>query len=79
MNVEIKSMSLLSPAPGRCPECATVHAPEDPHNKRSLYYQMRFGHEHGRWPTWEDALAHCTPEVQAAWRAELTERGEVLL
>jgi len=52
-------MFLLPPAPDVCQECATKHAPERPHNKDSLYYQMKFQQVHGRWPTWEDAMEHC--------------------
>jgi len=64
-------MELLPPKPGTCPICATDHLPSEPHNAQSLYYQYRFLASHGRWPTWADAVAHCAPEVQAQWRAEL--------
>jgi hypothetical protein len=73
---EIKLMTLLPPAPGKCPACSTEHDPRDPHNRKSLYYQFRFYQEHERIPTWDDAMAHCAPEVQAAWRAELAKHGE---
>lgn len=68
---EPRTMTLLPPAPGKCPECATAHAPDQPHNQQSLYYQMAFRSQHGRGATWTDAMAHCTPEVQAQWREEL--------
>jgi hypothetical protein len=29
----------------------------------------------GRWPTWSDAMAHCTPEMQAQWTTALGEMG----
>lgn len=67
---------MLMPAPaGTCPECAVTHAPEQPHNQQSLAYQYKFYDREGRWPTWKDALAHCTPDVQAAWRKALKEHG----
>lgn len=68
-------MMMLPPAPGKCPECAADHAPEQPHNAQSLFYQMKFHGEHGRWPTWTDALAHCAEPVRKAWAEELRKRG----
>lgn len=69
-------MMLLPPAPDRCPICATAHAPADPHNQQSLYYQYRFYGARGRWPTWADAVAHCTTPIQRAWRYQLDLRGK---
>ena len=67
-------MTLLGATPpGTCPECAVKHDPELPHNKDSLCYQYKFYDRHGRWPTWSDAMAHCPPEVQAAWKKALAE------
>ena len=60
---------------GQCAECAAFHTPEEPHNQQSLYWQYHFIERHGRWPTWDDALAHCTPELRAAWVRALRERG----
>ena len=61
--------------PGTCPECAVAHAPEQPHNQQSLTYQYKFYDQYGRWPTWDDALAHCPPGVKAYWIEELAKRG----
>ena len=61
--------------PGTCPTCAVKHDPGMPHNRDSLAYQYKFYDEHGRWPTWADAMAHCTPEVKAYWVDALTARG----
>ena len=66
-------MLLLPPKPGTCPICATKHEAHLPHNAQSLYYQYRFYGVRGRWPTWADALAHCTSEMQAYWREALRE------
>ena len=67
--------TLLAAKPGTCPECATKHKPELPHNQQSLFYQYRFYGEHGRWPKWEDALAHCDDKMYGFWRQELGKKG----
>ena len=66
---------LLPPVPGTCPECAVKHVPDLPHNRDSLYYQYKFYSRQGRWPTWGDAMAHCTEKMKALWRSELSARG----
>lgn len=66
---------ILPPRKGACPICAATHAPMLPHNRSSLYYQMRFMHEHGRLPTWEDAMEHCSDAMKDEWRAFLKEMG----
>jgi len=68
---ETKRFGLLPPARGTCAICAIVHEPHLPHNAQSLYYQYQFYGEHGSWPTWADAVAHCAPEMQAVWKREL--------
>ena len=66
----------LMPAPaGTCQECAVDHDPEQPHNQQSLFYQYKFYNEHGRWPTWKDAMEHCSEDIKAFWKRELEERG----
>lgn len=65
--------TLLPCAPGVCQECARDHDASLPHNQQSLYYQYKFYGENGRWPTWDDAMAHCTPEVRARWQQALKE------
>lgn len=57
---------------GECPECGGAHAEEEPHNRDNLHYQYLFYGRHGRWPTWLDAMAHCTPETIATWKQHLT-------
>jgi hypothetical protein len=56
-----------------CPMCATKHDPTLPHNLKSLAYQYKFYDENGRWPTWDDAMAHCTDEVKAMWMEALSD------
>lgn len=66
---------LMPPKPGVCPICAVDHPPELPHDQQSLYYKYRFYAKHSRWPTWEDAMAHCSEETKALWREALRENG----
>lgn len=61
--------------PGQCAECAVFHREDQPHNQQSLYYQYKFMEEHGRWPKWSDAMAHCTPELREVWTRELKKAG----
>lgn len=60
---------------GECSQCGILHEPDAPHDAQSLYYQYAFYAEHDRWPSWNDAMAHCAPEVQEAWTAALREHG----
>ena len=71
----IGSFGMLPPAPDVCQECAVDHPPGWPHNQQSLFYQYKFYNDYGRWPTWLDAMAHCTEEMKALWRIELLKRG----
>ena len=66
---------MLPPKPGTCQECATEHDPALPHNQQSMFWQYKFYGDHGRWPTWKDAMAHCTPEMKQRWTASLKELG----
>ena len=68
--------TLLQGVPeGTCPECAVKHPQEQPHNRDSLFYQYKFYNEHGRWPKWEDAMAHCPEEVKMLWIEQLQKLG----
>lgn len=69
------AFALMSAAPGTCPECAVAHDPKQPHNQQSLFYQYKFYNEHGRWPTWKDAMEHCSDDIKAFWIQSLEERG----
>lgn len=66
---------LSATPPGTCPECAVKHEPEQPHNQQSLVYQYKFYDQHGRWPTWADAMAHCPDDVKTYWKEALSKRG----
>ncbi len=69
--VEGGGFKMLPGPPGTCEWCHTAHEPDQPHNKQSLPYQMKFRQLNGRAATWTDAMAHCPPKVQAFWRKEL--------
>ena len=72
-------MTLLGRTPpGTCPMCATAHDPEMPHNQQSLAYHYKFYDQHGRFPTWADAMEHCTDEVKAVWTEALAEHGIIV-
>lgn len=73
-----RDLTLLPPGPGVCPQCAVEHEPHEAHNAQSIYYQYSFYAEHGRWPTWRDAIAHCEPDLRALWEELLLERGVTL-
>ncbi len=68
-------MMLLPPAKHLCQTCATEHEPELPHNAQSLYYQAAFQMEHGRSPTWIDAMEHCDETVREGWGIQLDTFG----
>lgn len=63
------------PQSGNCETCATVHTPANPHNAQSFFYQYKFFDQHGRWPNWLDAMAHCDAETQAIWIRQLEKSG----
>jgi hypothetical protein len=66
-------MTLLPCKKNVCQECAVDHPKDHPHNADSLYYQYKFLDQHGRWPTWEDAIAHCNEEVKAVVRKTISD------
>ena len=70
-----KEGTLIPCAPDVCQECAVKHDPDMPHNQQSLHYQYKFYKQNGRWPTWGDAMAHCTPGMRKSWIWALKERG----
>ena len=71
----IEGFTLLPAKPGTCQECAVDHDPSYPHNQQSLYYQYHFYAENQRWPTWEDAMAHCSDDMKTVWKDELRKEG----
>ena len=43
----------------------------DINGDEKVHNQYKFHGEHGRWPTWKDAIAHLDAETQAMWEDEL--------
>lgn len=78
MRQGMEEIRVCAPVPGTCPECATKHDERDPHDPNSLYYQNRFFRQHGRLPTWTDAMQHCSPMTQAVWADKLKKCGIVV-
>ena len=52
-----------------------MHDAQDPHDRDSLYYQNQFYKQHKRFPTWSDAMAHCSEITKAVFRQRLERRG----
>jgi hypothetical protein len=81
--VPFSTWTVLPPASG-CPECGTDHPTDMPHNHDSLTYQYQFRSREAkagrteRWPTWKDAMAHCTPSVQQEWTEALAGHGIIV-
>lgn len=71
----IGTFAMLPARPGACPECAVKHDPKLPHDQQSLFYQYKFFGDNVCWPSWEDAMAHCSDEMKEAWRWALREQG----
>ena len=71
----MEGIKVCAPGPGKCPICATEHDPSAPHDRDSLYYQYRLYRDNNRFPSWENAMNHCSEKVRAAWRKKLARRG----
>lgn len=74
----MEEIRITAPGPGTCPICATIHDERDPHDRDSLYYQNRFYKAHKRFPSWLDAMRHCTDMTKAVWVDKLNKRGITL-
>ena len=71
----IQEIKVVPPVPGSCKICATKHDPSEPHDRDSLYYQNQFYKKHKRFPTWNDAMNHCSAAVQEEYIKRLAKRG----
>lgn len=69
------SVTFLPPPAGACPHCALFHEDDEPHDPQSPYYRSHFYAEHARWPTWADAIAHCSDEMHDIYRMLLVPLG----
>lgn len=68
-------IKLIPPGPGHCPVCAGTHEKDMPHDRDSLYYQFRFRRKYKRFPTWEDAMSHCSEPTKERYREYLKKKG----
>lgn len=75
MEIVNKSFKLIPPHSSLCQACAVRHDPGEPHNQQSLHYQYWFYAQYKVWPTWADAMAHCSEEMKTLWIKELLYRG----
>ena len=57
-----------------CNQCGVFHSPLSPHYKDSPKYQKYFHDKYGRYPSWLDAMDHCTQEIKSLWVEELRKR-----
>lgn len=48
-----------------CHECGRIHPLDAPHDVDSKEYREFFFLLNGRYPTWDDAMAHCSDESKA--------------
>ena len=68
-------VAIFPPREGACWICGDIHSSRDPHNAGSLLYQHRFRKRNGRYPTWADAMSHCSRKVKERWVRRLLEKG----
>lgn len=78
MNDNMQEIRVVPPSPGSCPICATKHDPKEPHDRDSLYYQNWFRKRHKRFPTWTDAMAHCSEHTKKDFKKRLARRGIII-
>jgi len=71
----VQGMRFPKPPPDHCQVCAAKHNPDDVHNAGGLFYQYHFFEKHLRWPTWRDAMAHCSQERKDQLEAQFKEKG----
>ena len=73
--MKTKQLRMMPPARHLCQKCAVAHGEMEAHNAQTLYYAFWFNQQHGRSPTWRDAIAHCPEETKAAWEKHLGKLG----
>lgn len=72
--IPFSAWQILPPASG-CSECGRDHADWMPHDRQQMVYQYAFYAKENRWPTWHDAMAHCTDDVKRDWIKALAKHG----
>jgi hypothetical protein len=74
-HVPVSAWKVIPPPPDACQVCAARHAPEEPHNPDSVYWQTVRNIAGEPMPTWADALEHVEDPLRQAWVDELAKRG----
>lgn len=72
---QVGTMMLMPARAGTCEHCAVIHPKEAPHDATSMFFKYKFYNENGQWPTWSDAMSHCTEEVKQLWTQVLKSKG----
>jgi hypothetical protein len=75
MNLPPPKSGMLPAPPNTCEKCAMKHDANLPHNQESLHWQYWFRGQRGRWPTWRDAMEHCSDDVKRKWVDALARLG----
>lgn len=75
LNDGMEKIKIKAPVPGACPQCATKHEADKPHDRNSLYYLYLFRKRNRRFPSWSDAMAHCDNKTKARWTQKLVSKG----
>ena len=73
-----RAVELLDEQAGFCQICRRAHRPDYAHHRDDPEYRRWFYQQNGRWPTWNDAMAHCHPDVQSGLRMWLKRAGQDL-
>ncbi len=50
--------------PETCQMCGRRHFAHQPHDPTSPLYALNFRSTERRWPSWKDAMSHCSPKMQ---------------
>lgn len=53
---------------GPCTICGEEHPENYPHNALGEVYRKWFLERFGRYPTWDDALEHCSADMRSAFK-----------
>lgn len=67
----IDEVKIIPITRGACKICGVCHAPELPHELTSIYYLNWFYQKNKRFPTWEDAMSHCSEKIQEETKEKL--------
>jgi hypothetical protein len=58
--------------------CGAAHELGDAHDWTSVYYMLSFRSTFGRFPTYKDAIAHCTIRKKREWMSAIRRAGGII-